>query len=209
MKKIKPRIMISIPDFQSIMLPLLKFLSDGQEHTHKETLAHLAATFKLTDAQLTEMLPSKKATVFYNRIAWAKAHLKMAGLVENLKRGRYKITSNGLSLLKQNPAIINLKLLRKIPEYIETAEGWRQNQQDSVTTEIESTEFKTPQESLEAGYLAIRRALAQELLSKVKSCSPRFFELLVIELLVKMGYGGSLQEAGKIIGKAGDEGIDG
>lgn len=200
---------MKIPDFQSLMLPMLTFLSDGQEHTTKETLNHLASVFNLTDEQCQEMLPSRNQTVFYNRVTWAKAHLKMAALVENLKRGSFRITPNGLQILKQKPSVINLKFLRQIPEYIETAEGWRNNSSDPGTVEIEAAEEKTPEEILETGYLNIRRTLAQDLLSKIMSCTPRFFENLVVELLVKMGYGGSLKDAGKAIGRSGDEGIDG
>jgi len=200
---------MTIPDFQSLILPLLTFLADGKEHTTKETLNYLAFKFQLTEEQRQEMLPSRNQTVFYNRVTWAKAHLKMAALVENLKRGSFKITRNGLEVLKQKPAIINLKFLRQIPEYIETAEGWKNNSTETALTEIETTEAKTPEEILETGYLNIRRTLAQDLLSKIKSCSPLFFENLVVELLVKMGYGGSLKDAGKAIGKSGDEGIDG
>lgn len=188
---------------------MLTFLADGKEHTTKETLNYLAFKFQLTEEQRQEMLPSRNQTVFYNRVTWAKAHLKMAALVENLKRGSFKITRNGLEVLKQKPAIINLKFLRQIPEYIETAEGWKNNSTETALTEIETTEAKTPEEILETGYLNIRRTLAQDLLSKIKSCSPLFFENLVVELLVKMGYGGSLKDAGKAIGKSGDEGIDG
>lgn len=200
---------MTIPDFQSLMLPLLTFLSDGKEHTTKETLNYLANKFQLTEEQRQEMLPSRNQTVFYNRVTWAKAHLKMAALVENLKRGSFKITPNGLSVLEQKPTTINLKFLRQIPEYTEAAEGWKNNSTETAITEIETIEIKTPEEILETGYLNIRRTLAQDLLSKIKTCSPLFFENLVVELLVKMGYGGSLKDAGKAIGKSGDEGIDG
>lgn len=191
------------------MLPLLTFLADGKEHTTKETLKYLADEFQLTDEQRQEMLPSRNQTVFYNRVTWAKAHLKMAALVENLKRGSFRITANGLEVLKQKPSTINLKFLRQIPEYIETAEGWKNNSTDIAITEIETAEAKTPEEILETGYLNIRRTLSQDLLSKIKTCSPLFFENLVVELLVKMGYGGSLKDAGRAIGRTGDEGIDG
>jgi len=200
---------MTIPDFQSLMLPLLTFLADGKEHTTKETLNYLADKFQLTEEQRQEMLPSRNQTVFYNRVTWAKAHLKMAALVENLKRGSFKITPSGVEILKQKPSAINLKFLRQIPEYIETAEGWKNNATETAITEIETAEVKTPEEILETGYLNIRRTLAQDLLSKIKTCSPLFFENLVVELLVKMGYGGSLKDAGKAIGKSGDEGIDG
>ena len=197
-----------IPDFQSLMLPLLELLDDGKEHSMKDITIKLARKFELTDDQLAEMLPSRKQSIFYNRVTWAKAHLKMASLVENMKRGYFKITSNGLNVLSRKPTAINLKFLRQLPEYIESVEGWKNSGADEVeVAEIATT--KTPEEILETEYLNIRKALAQELLSKVKSCSPIFFEKLVVELLVKMGYGGSLADAGKAIGKAGDEGIDG
>lgn len=200
---------MTIPDFQSLMLPLLAFLADGKEHTTKEALNYLADEFELTDEQRQEMLPSRNQTVFYNRVTWAKAHLKMAGLIENLKRGSFKITATGFEILQQKPALINLKFLRQIPEYIETAEGWKSNSVETAVTDIEAADAKTPEEVLEAGYLNIRRTLVQDLLSKIKTCSPLFFENLVVELLVKMGYGGSLKDAGKAIGRSGDEGIDG
>lgn len=198
-----------IPDFQSLMLPLLTFLADGKEHTTKDTLNYFADEFNLTEKQRLEMLPSRNQTVFYNRVTWAKAHLKMAALVENLKRGSFKITLNGLDILRQKPVLINLKFLRQVPVYLEAAEGWKNNSTDTGISEIETTEVKTPEEILETGYLNIRRTLALDLLSKIKTCSPLFFENLVVELLVKMGYGGSLKDAGKAIGKSGDEGIDG
>lgn len=200
---------MAIPDFQSLMLPLLTFLSDGQEHSTKETLIHLAAKLGVTEEQLQEMLPSRTQTIFYNRVTWAKAHLKMAALVDNTKRGSFKITSKGQEILNREPKVINLKFLRQIPEYIETTEGWRNNPSETEISEIENAEAKTPEEILESGYINIRKTLAQDLLSKIKSCSPLFFENLVVELLVKMGYGGSLKDAGKAIGKSGDEGIDG
>lgn len=200
---------MNIPDFQSIMLPFLNFLADGNERTIKETLTYLAEKFGLTEEQLQEMLPSRTQTTFYNRFAWAKAYLKMAALVENTKRGSFKITENGLEVLKKKPKTINLKFLKQIPEYLDSAEGWGNNSTENGISDIETVEIRTPEEILDSVYLNIRKTLAQDLLSKIKSCSPLFFENLVVELLVKMGYGGSLKDAGKAIGKSGDEGIDG
>ena len=201
---------MAIPDFQSLMFPLLELLDDEKEHSMKDITIKLARKFELTDDQLAEMLPSRKQSIFYNRVTWAKAHLKMAALVENTKRGYFKITSNGRNILSEKPSAINLKFLRQIPEYIEAVEGGKNSDLDKVeVTEIEIAPTKTPEEILETEYLNIRKALAQDLLSKVKSCSPIFFEKLVVDLLVRMGYGGSLADAGKAIGRAGDEGIDG
>ncbi len=196
-----------IPDFQTIMLPLLKEISNGNEFTAKDVNSNLADHFNLTEKQLQEMLPSGKQGVFANRVAWAKAHLKIAGLVESPKRGSYKITPKGLEVLSKNPPIINLKFLKTLPEYIEYLDSSRPG--DVLNQNIEEQESKTPEELIEESFLSIQKALSQELITKIKSCSPYFFENLVVELLVKMGYGGSLSDAGKAIGKSGDEGIDG
>ena len=197
-----------IPDFQTIMLPLLKEISNRNEFTAKDVNSNLSKYFNLTDDELQEMLPSGKQAVFVNRVAWAKAHLKIAGLLESPKRGSFKITPKGLEVLNQNPEIINLKFLKTLPDYIEYLES---SKSDEKTTDVnsETEDVKTPEELIEQSFLTIQKALSQELITKVKSCSPYFFENLVVELLVKMGYGGSLSDAGKAIGKSGDEGIDG
>lgn len=197
-----------IPDFQSIMLPLLKEISNGKEFTAKDVNSNLANHFNLTEEQLQKMLPSGKHGVFANRVAWAKAHLKIAGLVESPKRGSFKITPKGLEVLNQNLPIINLKFLKTLPDYIEYLDSSKSDDK-VINPNIEEDDFKTPEELIEESFLKIQKALSQELITKIKSCSPYFFENLVVELLVKMGYGGSLSDAGKAIGKSGDEGIDG
>jgi restriction system protein len=196
-----------IPDFQSIMLPFLRILSDGEEHTTIETNQKLATHFNLTDQELDEFLPSGAAKTFPNRVAWAKSHFKMAGLLENTKRSSFRITEAGKQLLDTNPVEINLRVLKTIPAYQERT--GRTRDEDS-TTDIENSQISaTPEEIIENSYLAIRKSLAQELLFKIKSSTPSFFETLVVELLVKMGYGGSIKDAGRSIGRSGDEGIDG
>lgn len=196
-----------IPDFQTIMLPFLKILSDGEEHTTIETNQKLATHFNLTDQELDEFLPSGAAKTFPNRVAWAKSHFKMAGLLENTKRSSFRITEAGRQLLDTNPLEINLRLLKTIPAYQERT--GRTRDEDS-STDIENAQISaTPEEIIENSYLAIRKSLAQELLFKIKSSTPSFFETLVVELLVKMGYGGSIKDAGRSIGRSGDEGIDG
>jgi len=196
-----------IPDFQSIMLPFLKILSDGEEHTTIETNQKLAAYFNLTDEEFNEFLPSGAARTFPNRVAWAKSHFKMAGFLENTKRSSFKITEAGKKFLDTHPDEINLRVLRTIPAYQERT--GRTREEDS-TSEVENSQTSaTPEEILENSYLKIRKNLAQELLFKIKSSSPSFFESLVVELLVKMGYGGSIKDAGRSIGRSGDEGIDG
>lgn len=197
-----------IPDFQTIMLPLLKEISNGNEFTAKEVNSNLSQYFNLSDEELQEMLPSGKQGVFVNRVAWAKAHLKIAGLLESPKRGSFRITPKGLEVLNQNPEVINLKFLKTLPEYIEYLESSK-SEYKTTDVNLETEEAKTPEELIEQSFLTIQKALSQELITKVKSCNPYFFENLVVKLLVKMGYGGSLADAGKAIGKSGDEGIDG
>lgn len=196
-----------IPDFQSIMLPFLKIISDGEEHTTIETNQKLAEHFNLTAGELDEYLPSGAQKTFPNRVAWAKSYLKMAGLIESTKRSSFQITDGGKRLLDTYPEGISLRLLKTIPAYQERT--GRTRDEDSPSDMDNSQSSATPEEIIENSYLAIRKNLAQELLFKIKSSSPSFFETLVVELLVKMGYGGSIKDAGRSIGRSGDEGIDG
>jgi len=192
------------------MLPFLQHISDGKEHSTTETLGSLATYFMLTDEELNQYLPSGNQKTFYNRVFWAKAHLKMAGLVENTKRGHFVITDKGKQVLSVNPSFINLTFLKQIPEYTENSGKGRVDEKlNCIVMDNESELNATPEEILESNYLMIRKNLALEILSKIKSSSPTFFENLVVELLVKMGYGGTIKEAGKSVGRTGDEGIDG
>ena len=196
-----------IPDFQKIMLPFLIIISDGFEHTTSETNEKIAKHFQLTDDELNQYLPSGVAKTFPNRVAWAKSYFKMAGLLENTKRSSFKITESGKKFLTDNPKEINLKVLKTVPAFLERT-GRLKDEDVSIDIE-ESQSESTPEEILESRYLKIRKNLSQELLLKIKSCSPSFFESLVVELLVKMGYVGSIQDAGRSIVRSGDEGIDG
>jgi restriction system protein len=204
---------MSIPDFQMIMLPLLKFASDGQEHSIKETIQNLGQEFKLTESELSELLPSGVQGIFYNRVYWAKAHLKMAGLLENTRRAHFRITNEGKEFLINHPSFINVKVLKSIPAYLTSSKNTKPDKSEdlelSTECENETEATLTPEENFEYFYQNIKKALAQELLSKIKSLSPSFFEKLVIDLLVHMGYGGSIKDAGKAVGRSGDEGIDG
>jgi restriction system protein len=202
---------VSIPDFQTIMLPLLEFASDGREHTLSEANANLAIHFNLTDAECKELLPSGKQSRFNNRVGWTSTHFKKAGLFVYPSRGKFQITQRGLDLLTAKPERINTALLKQFPEYLEfIGTTIKSPALDDCTLNSPSANVEdTPDESMASAYQELRRNLAQELLERIKSCSPAFFEQLVIELLVKMGYGGSLADAGKAIGRTGDEGIDG
>ena len=198
-----------IPDFQSFFLPLLEQVSDGKEHKLRELIEILAKHFKLSDNERNELLPSGNQAIFDNRVGWAKTYLKKAGLLDSPKRAIITITQRGLEVLKSNPPILNVRFLRQYPEFVEfhTAKHEATGEEEEI---VESdTIHETPEETLENAYQSIRKALAEEILSKVCNLTPSFFERLVVELLVKMGYGGSITDAGKAIGRSGDEGIDG
>ena len=196
-----------IPDFQKIMLPFLKIISDGLEHSTSETNEKLATFFNLTDEEVNEFLPSGAAKTFSNRVAWAKSHFKMAGLLENTKRSFFKITDSGKRFLNDHPNEINLRVLKTVPTYQERT---GRPVEEGLSIDLDAPIIiETPEEIIGINYLKIRKNLSEELLLKIKSCSPSFFENLVVELLVKMGYGGSMNDAGKSIGRSGDEGIDG
>jgi len=198
-----------IPDYQSLMLPLLKIVSDKQEHKYRDLIEDLAFEFQVTDEERKELLASGNQPIFDNRVGWAKTYLKKAGLLDSPKRATFTITKIGLDTLKKNPDRIDAKYLRQFPSFLEFQNASRnENESEGETIAIEVNE-QTPEEGLDKAYQRIRKALASELLNKVVDLSPAFFERLVVELLVKMGYGGSIKDAGKAIGKSGDEGIDG
>ncbi len=197
-----------IPDFQSLMRPLLDCASDGKEHALREVIERLAVHFGLTDAERKQLLPSGNQEVFVNRVAWAKTHLKMAGLLDSPKRGYSSITPLGLNVLADFPERIDLKVLRQQPGYLEARGGTKSETQNKTSPQdVEASQ--TPEEQIELASLALRSSLGSEILSKLRVSSPSFFENLVVELLVAMGYGGTRKDAGQAIGRSGDEGIDG
>lgn len=197
-----------IPDYQSCMLPFLSFLSDGGEHTLREAEEALADHFDLTPAERAELLPSGQQGIFKNRIGWARTYLKKAGLIEAPKRGVFKITDRGTKSLASAPARIDVKYLEQFAEFIEFRDASKPESGSIAVSEIVPSRT-TPEEAIELAHQGLREQLAQELLSRILSCSPSFFEQLVVELLVKMGYGGSRKDAGERIGQTGDGGIDG
>ncbi|MFZ9846523.1 MAG: restriction endonuclease [Flavobacteriales bacterium] len=199
---------MAIPDYQAIMLPLLQHVADNEEHKMRNVTDELAVKLGVTEEEKKEMLPSGVAPVFYNRTAWAKTYLKKAGLIDSPKQGFITITKRGLDVLKKKPNSINVKYLKQFSEFIEFQSTKRDEEENEIDNSDEVS-IQTPEESLEIAYQKIRNSLASELLNKVVELSPAFFERLVVELLVKMGYGGSIKDAGKAMGKSGDEGIDG
>ncbi|MDR0832880.1 MAG: restriction endonuclease [Candidatus Symbiothrix sp.] len=202
---------MNIPDFQTIMLPLLEVFADKQEHSLHYSIQQICDRFDLSNEQRTELLPSGNQEIINNRVAWAKTYLKKAGLLNSPRRATFIITEKGLQVLDSKPRRIDIKYLEQLPDFQE----WRKtyliknkklipiSQSDEFTTE------KTPEELLDYSFNQLKNDLAEELIEKIKSCSPNFFERLVIDLLLKMGYGGSKRDAGQTIGKSGDGGIDG
>lgn len=196
---------MGVPNFQSIMLPLLKFSSDKKEHSSRKSIEYLSKEFDLTEEDRKELLPSGTQAVFDNRVGWSRTYLKKAGLLESKKRGYFNITDEGLKVLEQNPPKIDIDFLMQFPGYVEFRTGVKKD----ISKTESSKEDLTPEESLEYSYQKLRDNIAQELITNVKSCSPEFFEKLVVDLLINMGYGGSRRDAGEAIGKSGDGGIDG
>lgn len=199
---------MTIPDYQSIMLPLLKYANDSQEHSLREVVEALADEFNLSSDERKELLPSGQQAIFNNRVGWARTYLKKAGLLEYTKRGFFKVTNRGINILSQKPPKINVEYLSQFPEFIEFQTPKVKSNNINIKSE-EISEDKTPEEYIELGYQKVSNDLEINLLNRVVTCSAEFFEKLVIDLLVKMGYGGSRKDAGERIGKSGDEGIDG
>ena len=200
---------MTVPDYQSMMLPLLKLISDQKEHSLPEMAEKVGKYFELSEKDMKELLPSRTQTIIYSRVQWARTYMKKAGLIEATGRGRFSITTKGLDVLKQNPVEINVKFLMQFPEFSEFRSRPKTEEDASNKEAIETDGRFTPAEYLEFNYQNIRENLALELLERVKNSPPKFFEHLVVDLLVKMGYGGSRSDAGTAVGKSGDEGVDG
>lgn len=200
---------MTIPDYQTVMLPLLNLAADGEEHRLRAAIEELADHFNLTEDERKELLSSGSQATFDNRVGWARTYMKKAGLLQSPRRGFFQITDQGMQALKQKPEMINVKFLEQYPEFLEF-----KTKSNTKSTVIETdttvpTEERTPREVMEDAYVTIRSGLLSELLEQIMNSSPSFFERLVVDLLVRMGYGGTRKEAGKAVGGSGDEGIDG
>ena len=153
-----------------------------------------------------ELLPSESDVKFDNRVRWAAFYLRKAGLLERTGRGKIRITERGQQVLKTKPGRIDVKFLKQFSEFLEFQQGTKKAEDvDTASEEAQAT----PEETLEASYVNLRRTLAEELIDRVKKCPPKFFEKLVVDLLVSMGYGGSRKDAGQAVSQSGDDGIDG
>ncbi len=199
-----------VPDFQSMMLPLLEFAQDGFDHTQLEARESLATRFGLTAQDLVELTPGGGQTAFANRVAWAKVHLQGAQLIQPVSRGVFRITDRGREILARKVGALRIKHLEEFEEYLRFRNlGKNKHESAHQGSSVPDSNTQTPFEMLEQAIGGLNQSLVAEVLSIVKSKPPAFFEQLVIELLVKMGYGGSQQNAARAVGKSGDEGIDG
>lgn len=196
---------MAIPKFQEITLPMLKLAADGQVWSLADAREELAKHFQLTEEEIEELLPSGRQARFANRVAWAKVYLERGALLSSPKRAHFQITDRGREVLQNPPEEISIKFLSQYPEFQE----FRSRSSKSSEDDSGDTESDTPEETLEAAYLTIRKNLASEVLERVKACTPRFFEHLVVDLLLSMGYGRAGGGSGERVGQAGDEGIDG
>ena len=193
-----------VPDFQSCMLPVLEYHGDGQEHSLRDLLDAMTRRFKLKQAQLDEMLPSGTQSLFENRITWARTYLRKAALLETTRRGFALITDRGRLILAQGITRIDARYLRQFPEFQDFASTKRNGRDES-----DADSHRTPEELLDDACQKTRSDLVTEILQRLRGCSPAFFERAVVDVLIKMGYGGTRPDAGRAIGRRGDEGIDG
>ena len=216
--------MREIPDYQTLMLPVLKALADGKEHHIRELIKSLTETFKLTEEELSQKTASG-TPLFDNRVGWAKAYLKQAALLEQTRRGFCRITKSGQDLLASGISKIDVKLLTTFKPFMDAREReklqhFSENKTDSYLTNTfdrsdtninddSLLQTQTPEDLIENAFSEYQKSLADDLLERIRNVTPSYFEKLVVELLVKMGYGGSIADAGKAIGRTGDEGIDG
>jgi len=200
---------MAIPKYEDIMLPLLRFASDGKEHSKSDAVNAMKKEFSVSDSEIEILLPSGRQGLFDNRVAWAKGYMKQAGLIEITKRGFFKISQRGKDVLANNPKRIDKDFLEQFKEFQDFLNRSKDQSLEKQKGDKVAIENQTPEEIFEASYQSLKQDLVGSLLDNISKCSPSFFEKLVIELLVKMGYGGSIKDAGQAIGKIGDEGIDG
>jgi restriction system protein len=197
---------MTVPAFNDYLLPVLRHTADAIEHTVREVAEAMGRHFKLTDADLAEVLPSGTQLRHLNRVHWARTYLVKAGLLDVTGRGRFRITQRGQDLLATKPERIDRNTLVKYPEFrVFSPQAGAAEPSASAQHE----EAETPEERLEATYQSLRSELADRLLGEVKKATPAFFERLVVDVLVAMGYGGSRMDAGRAVGQSGDGGIDG
>ncbi|WP_293912031.1 restriction endonuclease [Deinococcus sp.] len=202
---------MAIPAYQSILRPLLETLCDGQPRNIKDVSEELSAYFALTAEDLQVLLPSGRQTTYANRVGWAKTYLAKAQAVTGVGRGILQITPRGQELLTRLPERITQSDLMVYPEFQSFKEAGREKASNALpVSALESSQNQvSPEEQLDALYTELSAALADDLLTQVRALTPQQFEVLVVQLLVAMGYGGSVRDAGQALGRSGDNGIDG
>lgn len=198
-----------LPNFQTLMRPALELHTDGQDWARAALRDALAARFDLTDDERAEMLPSGNQRRFDNRLAWTVTHLSQARLLSRPLRGVTRITERGLQVLQDQPTGVDIAVLQEFPEYQQFRGSGSASGGAEPAAPAAEDATATPEEAIQAAYGQLTGVLAEELLSKVLDCEPVFFEQLVVDLLIAMGYGGSKAEAGERLGQSGDGGIDG
>jgi len=206
-----------VPDYQSLMLPLLEAVADGEAHLLRDVREQIAQRVGLTESDRAELLPSAKQSVYDNRLGWAKTYMDKAGLIRSVKRGVYQLTDRGREVLAKHPTKIDNKFLYQFSEWTDFIQASNSGGGEVGTASADTGEPSSesspsvldPQEGLDAAYQQLRRSVEADVLTQVRAASFAFFERLVVELLVAMGYGGSLKDAGKAIGRSGDDGLDG
>jgi len=196
---------MAIPDYQTLLLPLLKLLADGGDHRMPELVPIVSTQFNLSEKEQKELTPSGKQTIIRNRLGWARTYMKKAGLIEHPKHGVFRITVLGKQVLAENPDRIDVQYLSRFPDFIE----FRSIRRDKEQPVVRENDTKTPEEALDAAHEQMRASLEAEILAAVATGTPDFFERLVVDVLVHMGYGGNRKDAGQAVGKSGDGGIDG
>lgn len=206
---------MAIPDFQTAMLPLLKLVADKKVWKVRDAVDCLADQFQLTPDERSALLPSGGALVFSNRVAWARTYMAKAALLRSPARGQLQITERGIELLSTHPLAISIETLSQYPEFVAFREGSKPTSQQEGASSPTLTFIGramvpvSPQESLEQAHSDLTAALNSDVVELLKTTTPVRFEQIVVDVITSMGYGGSRQEAGKAIGKSGDEGIDG
>ena len=199
---------MAVPDFQSMMLPLLEAIADGAEHPNSAVYELVARQMNVSAEDMQLMHSGGEQTVFYNRVAWGKTYLKKAGLIQSPKRGTIQITESGRTVLTNKPARISIRFLKQFGGVV-LRKPSTADEDAQLEESVSESSVATPEELIEAGCQSLRDELVLEIIEQVKRCSPQFFERLVVKLLVAMGYGGSLEDAGQVLGRSGDGGIDG
>lgn len=203
---------MTVPDYQSLMLPVLSQAANGEVRI-ADVVDQLADELGLSDADLSELLPSGKQTTFANRVHWAKTYLKQAGLVEATRRAHFKITQRGTDVLASGVTRIDANYLNRFPEFQQFRERGSDADQSTDSPEpaqeIVIATAQTPDDQIRTAARLIHDTLGRDIIERILTAPPSFFERVIVSLLLAMGYGGTAADAGRAIGRSGDDGVDG